>query len=112
MAGFKCGRAQLDFCVVFHSDFQATAACEVFYLVRINADIFLYGGFQFLFHFRLRLSGDILDDGPAGFGIVADGVPPFPASVFALPDVPCSVCSSLRQCGKKEPIPMDRLSIV
>ena len=96
LRGFEGRWAQLDFCVVFHPDLQPTPHGVGLGPSVVDTDVFLDGSLEFLFHFRLRLAEDILDDGLSGFRIVTDCVPAFPSTVLSFADVPFPVRSSFR----------------
>ena len=96
LRGFVGRWAQFDFRVVFHPDLQPCSHRIGLGPSVVDADVFLDGSLEFLFHFRLRLAEDIFDDGLSGFRIVTDCVPAFPSSILSLADVPLAVCSSFR----------------
>ena len=94
LAGLERGRSEFYFRVVLHPNLQPTSHGVGLGPSVVDAHVFLYGLLQFLLDFRLRLAKNILDDGLAGFRIVTDRVPTFPASILALSDVPFPICSS------------------
>ena len=96
LTGLERGRSEFHSCVVFHPDFQPCPHGVGLGPPVVDADIFLDGFFQFLFHFCLCFAEDIFDDGFAGFRIVTDCVPSLPAPVLAFSDIALAVCSSFR----------------
>ena len=51
-------------------------------------------GLEFLLDFGLRFTQHVLDDPLSALRVIARGVPPLPAAILSLADVPLPVCSS------------------
>ena len=86
LAGLERGRSEFYFRVVLHPDLQPTPHSVSFSFAVVDADVFLDGFFEFLFHFGLRLAKNVLDDGLASFRIVTDCVPALPSTVLSFAD--------------------------